>query len=232
MKLKLDFNKLNGEFEMKTPQDIVSWAVKQFKPHMALSSSFGAQSALLIHMCTQIDPEISVLFVDTGFLFKETYEFAEQLKQRFHLNLKIFRPSEKNIAMTKERLKNGDPRCCEDGKVEAMQNSLEGVKCWIAGLMRGQAESRKNVKIVEEYESGLIKVHPIATWTLKDVHAYMTKYNLPYHPLWEKGYTSIGCEPCTRKPSAGKDDRSGRWAGHAKTECGIHTFMKKKENQS
>jgi len=227
--MKIDINQINEKFEKAAPQEILSWAVKTYSPKAALSSSFGAQSAVLLHMATQIDPRIPILFIDTGFLFKETYAFAEELTRRFKLNLKTFRPSEEALADSRERLKTNRFACCDKTKVECMERALKGVECWMAGLRRGQSESRKNVKIVEEYRSGLVKVHPIANWTSQDVQEYMKKYDLPYHPLWEKGYTSIGCEPSTTKPLAGQDERSGRWAGSDKTECGIHTFLKEEK---
>ena len=110
-----------------------------------------------------------------------------------------------------------------------MQRSLAGLTCWIAGLRRSQGDTRKDIKIVEEYQSGLIKVHPLAHWSGKQLYAYMTQHSLPFHPLWDKGYTSIGCEPCTRLPLSADDERSGRWAGLEKKECGIHTFMQQKQ---
>ena len=109
-----------------------------------------------------------------------------------------------------------------------MKQSLEGLACWIAGLRRNQGTSRKDIKIIEEYGTGLVKVHPLANWTAKEIYGYMKKNDLPFHPLWEKGYTSVGCEPCTSLPIPGQDERSGRWAGSDKKECGIHTFMNKK----
>lgn len=218
---------LNTTFEKATPQEILTWAVKTYGQKAALSSSFGAQSAVLLHMLSQIDASIPVLFLDTGFLFKETHEFKNLLKNRFNLIIKEFRATPEQIKQVQDRLekrKKPTDECCDSVKVDLMQKSLEGVECWIAGLRRGQSTSRKDIKVIEEYRSGLVKVHPIANWSAKDVYAYMKKFDLPFHPLWEKGYTSIGCEPCTSLPDAG-DERSGRWKGIAKTECGIHTFM-------
>ena len=226
---KVNMAEQNRTFESSTPQEILKWAIQTYKPRIALSSSFGAQSAVLLHMCTQIEPAIPILFIDTGFLFQETYEFADTLKKKLNLNIKMFRPSQEQINDVKEKLKNNDSSCCDPVKVDLMKKALVGLDAWIAGLRRDQAATRKNIKIIEDYGEGLVKVHPIANWTSKDVHAYMTKHNLPYHPLREKGYTSIGCEPCTRKPSDPNDERSGRWAGQEKTECGIHTFIQKKE---
>jgi len=220
---------INLKFEKASAQEILEWAIKTY-PKVGLSSSFGAESALLLHMATQIKPDIPILFINTGFLFKETLEFKETLKKKFNLNIREFKADEKSQALVRERLKDkskNDGTCCDAAKVELMQRALEGLDCWIAGLRRNQAVTRKDIRIVESYEGGLVKVHPIANWSSEQISDYMKKYQLPYHPLWTKGYRSIGCEPCTTLPIPGQDDRSGRWAGTEKTECGIHTFMKK-----
>lgn len=226
-----ELNELNQKFETATPQQIVEWAIKTYTPHIGLSSSFGAESAGLIHMAIQVDPKIPILFLDTGFLFKETLQFVEDLKTRFHLNVREFKATPEQIAQTKKNLETKDAagKCCDDSKVALMQQSLQGLQCWIAGLRRDQGKTRKNINIVENYRTGLVKVHPLANWSSKDLYQYMKQHDLPFHPLWEKGYRSIGCEPCTRLPLPGQDDRSGRWAGLDKTECGIHTFMEEEK---
>ncbi|OVE78480.1 phosphoadenosine phosphosulfate reductase [bacterium F11] len=225
----INFEKLNEKFERSSPQEILEWALKTYQSRIGLTSSFGAQSAALLHMATQIDPHLPILFIDTGFLFKETYEFVKDLQKRMNLNLKVFRPTETDIQEIRRRLDNKEPQCCDDAKVAQMKRALEGFDAWIAGLRRNQSATRKDVKIIEQYGDGLVKVHPVANWASKDVQNYMVTNNLPFHPLWEKGYKSIGCEPCTRKPTDSADDRSGRWAGQNKTECGIHTFLEKKD---
>lgn len=224
-------SELNKKFETATPQKILEWAIKTYKPKLGLSSSFGGQSAALIHMAIQIDRAVPILFLDTGYLFKETHEFVQILKNRFDLNLRTFKATPEQMKITRENLnkrKDLTGVCCDETKVSLMQQSLEGLNCWIAGLRRSQGATRKDIEIVEEYSSGLVKVHPLATWSGKQIYAYMKKHDLPFHPLWEKGYTSIGCEPCTSLPVAGADERSGRWAGLEKKECGIHTFLEKK----
>lgn len=223
---------LNARFETAAPQDILAWAIQAF-PGAALSSSFGGESAGLIHMAIRIKPDIPILFLDTGFLFKETLEFKDRLKKRFNLNVREFTATPLQIEQTRRNLldktSNGGV-CCDDAKVDLMKRSLVGVDCWIAGLRRNQSSSRKDTKIVENYGGGLVKVHPLVNWTSKEIYEYLKKHDLPFHPLWEKGFKSIGCEPCTQPPNVG-DDRSGRWAGLEKTECGIHTFLKKEEGK-
>jgi phosphoadenosine phosphosulfate reductase len=183
-------------------------------------------------MATRIYPEIQVLFLDTGLLFPETHLFMEEIRERLKLNVRVFRASPQQAAAVRPRAGAGPgdtQRCCSTLKVSLMRRSLVGLDCWIAGLRRDQSAARRGVRVVETHQDGPIKVHPLAHWTTERVHAYMLANDLPFHPLWYKGYTSIGCEPCTRPPAEGGDLRSGRWMGLAKTECGIHTFLTSKE---
>lgn len=228
------YDQLNSEFEKETPQRILEWAIKTHPGKTGLSSSFGGTSAALIHMAIKIEPNIPLLFLDTGFLFKETHQFMEQLKSRLHLNVKTFRASAAQIAQTKMNLetKKETGLCCDDAKISLMQQSLKGLDCWIAGLQRSQSQTRKSIKIIEDLGMGLLKVHPLANWTSRDIYQYMMANDLPFHPLWEKGYTSIGCEPCTTVRLPGQDERSGRWAGQDKTECGVHTVPPQKSKET
>ncbi len=231
MTTQLNIPSLNQKFETAQPQDILRWAIETYSSEAGLSSSFGGESAALIHMAIQIKPDLPILFLDTGFLFKETHRFMEDLRARWNLNVRVFRATPQQIEQTKKNLaerRDITGECCDDAKVDLMQRSLAGLRCWIAGLRRNQTKNRRNIHIIEEAGAGLIKVHPLANWTSKEIYAYMKQHDLPFHPLWEKGYTSIGCEPCTVPPLAGQDERSGRWAGLEKKECGIHTFMQKK----
>jgi phosphoadenosine phosphosulfate reductase len=229
---KEDIAALNAKFEKAPPEEILRWALTEFKGRVGVSSSFGGTSAVLIHMATRIDPAVPILFLNTGYLFMETLKYAAELSQRLNLTVREFKATKAQIEETRKNLekraRDGSPKCCDDAKIDLMKRSLEGLSCWIAGLRRGQGSTRKDIKIIEEYQSGLIKVHPLANWSGKALHAYMKTHDLPFHPLWEKGFTSIGCEPCTALPG-GEGERSGRWAGLDKTECGIHTFLDKKD---
>ncbi len=216
---------LNTRFEQAQPAEIIRWVVETFRPAVALTSSFGADSAALIHMVLQVDPRIEIRTVDTGVLFPETYEFLEALKRQFRLNLVVTK-SRLNVAQfLREHVGDvpGTPGfCCDQYKVEAMERALTGLRGWITGVMRAEAPTRANTPIIQVLSNGITKVAPLATWNVKQIHAYMTAHELPYHPLWAQGYTSIGCWPCTQKPVDPNDPRSGRWAGQDKTECGIH----------
>ena len=228
-----DIQQLNVRFASAHPAEIVRWAVETFRPDVALTSSFGAKSASLIHMAIQVDPTVSIRFIDTGFLFPETLQFQEELTRRFTLNVTTYRTT-----MEVERFKREHADlpiehpdyCCGEYKVEATQRALVGLRCWITGISRSDAVTRKETPFVDVLDGGLIKVSPLALWTPKNVHTYMTEHDLPYHPLWYQGYTSIGCYPCTQKPADPNDPRSGRWAGEDKTECGIHEIGKPHRN--
>ena len=221
--------RLNERFETAHPIEIIRWAVETFRPDIALTSSFGADSAVLLHMAVQVDPAISVRVVDTGLLFPETYQFMEELSRRLRLNLQVSK-----TRLDVERFKRehadlpvGHPDfCCREYKVEAMERALAGLRCWITGLSRSDDASRAATPIADVLTTGVAKVAPLAAWSSKQIHAYMIEHQLPHHPLWFQGYTSIGCWPCTQKPVNPNDPRSGRWAGQDRTECGIHDIGK------
>jgi phosphoadenosine phosphosulfate reductase len=226
-----ELKQLNAKFEQAHPVEILRWAVDTFRPDVALTSSFGADSATLIHLALQADPRISIRTVDTGFLFPETIQFTDELRRRWNLHLSVFRTRLSDAEI--DRLKRGhaatpvdDRYCCGDYKREATERALAGLRCWTIGLMRVEAATRRETPIVERLDTGLVKVAPIAAWTQKQVDDYMRRHGLPYHPLWAQGYTSIGCALHTQKPVNPNDPRSGRWAGQDKTECGIHDIGK------
>ena len=220
---------LNARFERTQPADVLQWAVETFRPDVGVTSSFGTDSAALLHLAVQADPRISVRFVDTGLHFPETLAFVDTLRVRLHLNLTVVRSRLDVERFTREHahLPVGHPDfCCKAYKVEAAERALQGLRCWITGITRSDAPTRAHTPFVEVLTTGMVKVAPLATWTPKQVQAYLTAHDLPYHPLWHQGYTSIGCWPCTQKPVDPTDPRSGRWAGQGKTECGIHDIGK------
>lgn len=223
-----DFDQLNRTFETQTSEDIIRWAVGEFSPHIALATSFGAESAVLLHMVTRIDPDIPVLFTNTGFHFKETLEHRDKLVARLKLKLRELKPeipTEEFLAKN-GRLYERDPdACCAVNKIAPFEKALKDYQAWITGIRRNQADTRKDRPFVTSDREALVKVSPLLNWTGKMFWDYAKKHDLPYHPLWEKGYLSIGCSPecCTRPVQLGEDPRAGRWAGKNKIECGIHT---------
>jgi len=229
----LDLDRLNAEFEHRDAASIVQWAVSTFDPDIAVSSSFGADSAVMLHLCAQVKPDIMVVAVDTGFLFPETITFREELARRLNLNLKVYRPVLSREAFLEEYGKlwrSAPDACCAFNKREPFERAKRELKLrsWMTGIRREQSFTRREAKIVLRDYDGLVKVCPIATWTARDVHEYMKRHDLPYHPLRDSGFLSIGCQPeegyCTVPVRPGEDPRSGRWAGFDKTECGLHKF--------
>ncbi len=227
---ELDLEAVNAELERRSAEEILRWATETFAPDLLLTCSFQHDGVVLAHVLTTIAPWVPVVFLETGFHFPETLAYRDEIVARYGLNLR-----ETRAAMPREEfarrhgldLHQRDPDlCCQINKVEPLRAALEGVRCWINGRRRDQTATRRSIGVVERYEGGLYKVNPLASWTAADTYRYMHKHSIPEHPLFEKGYASIGCAPCTRPILAGEDERAGRWSGTGKTECGIHTFLK------
>jgi phosphoadenosine phosphosulfate reductase len=223
---------LNAKLEALSAPERVRWALEQFRPRIMLSTSFGAQSAVSLHLVTQEWPEIPVVLVDTGYLFPETYQFADQLTERLKLNLKVYRPAltpgwqEARWGKRWEQGIEGIEHYNEFNKVEPMQLAIRelGVRGWITGLRRQQARSRSRLGVVMD-QNGIMKIHPIVDWTDRQIFEYLKKHDLPYHPLWEQGYVSIGDTHTTRPLTAGMTEEDTRFFG-LKRECGLHEVAK------
>ena len=232
----LEVEELSNEFETKTPQEIISWAVDTFWPQVAMSSSFQTQSVPLLHMVSQIDRNLLIYFNDTGYHFWETAIFREQLASEWHLNvLDLYRESRWDVFVKGQTrtLPLEDPNlCCYIHKVQPMQAAMKHMLAWISGIRRDQTPERAKAKILELQENGLLKINPMLNWTKEDVKRYSEEHNLPSHPLLEKGYRSVGCSPCTVAIGVNDDERAGRWQGRGKTECGLHTSMFNKTDYS
>lgn len=193
-----------------------------------VTSSFQAECVALVHMLIARRPRIPVLFLDTGYHFPETYEYRDAIAARWNLNLINLTP-ELSVAEQEARFgilyESAPDRCCAMRKVEPLFRALESYDTWFTALRREQSKSRANLKIADDFvlPSGkrLRKISPLADWTARDVWRYLTQNGIPMLPLYERGYTSIGCQPCTSLPLDDSDPRSGRWGGK-KLECGIH----------
>ncbi len=198
----------------------------RFAGRIALVSSFGAESAVLLHMTAAIDRATPVIFLDTGKLFAETLRYRESLAARLGLvDLRVARPAPERIARVdpKGDLWKTDPDlCCWQRKVEPLDAALEGFDAWITGRKRVHGGVRQALEAIEDGPDGRVKVNPLFDWTAADIAEYFIRYDLPPHPLAAGGYRSIGCAPCTRAVRPGEEVRAGRWAGSRKTECGIH----------
>jgi len=198
----------------------------RFAGKIALVSSFGTESAILLHMVSRVDRALPVVFLETGKLFAETLAYRDELVARLGLtNVRSVRPSGKQLAAYDPdgRLWEKDPDlCCAIRKTNPLDEALEGFSAWITGRKRAQGGVRGNLNLVETGPDGRTTVNPLAFWDDEDIEAYFERFNLPRHPLEAEGYSSIGCTTCTKRPLPGADKRSGRWAGMDKTECGIH----------
>jgi phosphoadenosine phosphosulfate reductase len=225
-----DIELLNSKLEVQSPYKIIDWSVETFWPDIAMSSSFQMQSLPLLHIISQVAPQLPVIFLDTGYHFPETLVFRDWLVREWGLNLKTVKRANSQDEFVRrygENLYRRDPDlCCYINKVEPMQQVMEGLRGWISGIRRDQSPMRVNTQIVEQTPQGVIRVHPMAIWTRRDIWHYIHKHNLPEHPLFTQGYLSIGCSPCTRPVYAEEDERNGRWDGRQKTECGLHTLLR------
>jgi phosphoadenosine phosphosulfate reductase len=190
-------------------QEVLAQAVERHHPRLVMACSFQKEESVLIDMLMEIEPQARVFTIDTGVLFPETYDVWRAVEERYGLNVEVQDASGPWSA----------ENCCGTAKVDGLNRALEGTEAWITGIRREQSPTRADSEHVERDEArGIWKFNPLVDWTEKDVWRYVHEHELPYHPLHDQGYASIGCAPCTL-PGSG---REGRWAGSAKTECGIH----------
>jgi phosphoadenosine phosphosulfate reductase len=222
----------NVAFEDAHPREIVRWALEDSGlDRMAIASAFQAEGTVVMHLATQIRPDIPILFLETGFQFAETLAFKEQLTETLALNV-VDLVGERTVAQQEAaegpRLYESNPeRCCEMNKVRPMMEALRGLDAWMTAFRRDSSPTRSAAPFVEQYELEpgrmIVKINPVAAWTRRDTWQYLRDYDLPHNPLYDLGYASIGCAPCTRVRFPGEPERAGRWAGKAKWECGIHS---------
>ncbi|MGA1265121.1 MAG: phosphoadenylyl-sulfate reductase [Prochlorothrix sp.] len=236
----LDLEAVNTGLDGSSSQEIVAWAGTTFGEGLVLSTSFGIQSAVMLHLVTSVVPDIPVIWVDTGYLPAETYQFAESLSQRLNLNLKVYQSpiSPARMEALYGRLWEQDTvealnRYDQMRKVEPMQRALQelGATAWLAGLRSNQTDFRKRLRWVDR-QNQIYKVHPILNWTSRAVYQYLTEHDLPYHPYFDQGYTSVGDWHSSRPVMAGDNhERDSRFRG-LKQECGLHLPQSEGESKS
>ena len=223
--MTLDLARENARLEKATPEERLAFAVDTFAEDLLFTSSFGAQSAVLLHLWSRIAGKLPVVFIDTGFLFPETVKYRDELAARLGLELRILGsdiPTKDFVARYGDDIQKKDPDfCCGVNKVAPLAPLKEKARGWVSGLRRDQSKARANVEILEA-DGHLVRVHPIASFTKVDVADYLARHALPEHPLVARRYLSIGCAPCTRAVAEGEVERAGRWAWTNKTECGLH----------
>ncbi len=226
---------LNSTFETAYPGDVLRWAAQTYGDSLAIVTSFQPTGIVTLHMLAEVAPDTPVLTLDTGLLFPETYALMDELEARLDLNLIRVRPAQTVVEQTETygpELWESDPdRCCNLRKTVPLSKALTGYEAWVTGLRRDQSSGRRNVPVISwDNQYNKVKLSPLATWTEDMVWTYIHAHELPYNKLHNQSYPSIGCYPCTRPvaPDA-VDKRAGRWAGHGKTECGIHITKHKGE---
>jgi len=218
----------------RDPHSVIAWAHELLGEQLMLTTSFQKTGMVILHILRDVAPDLPVYFLDTGFHFAETHEFAESVRKQWGLNLIRHRPKLLGDAFLARhgRLYERDPdRCCALNKVDPQRDLLARHQGWIAGVRRDQASTRGGADVLERLAPDVLKINPLASWSRGDVEYYLATHRIPIHPLFAQGYSSIGCAPCTRPSSDPSDERAGRWAGTSKTECGLHTLLEKSETE-
>jgi phosphoadenosine phosphosulfate reductase len=226
---------LSQEFESASANEILGWAFEQFGRSAAIGTSFQGAGLVAIHHAVSAGLPLPVFTIDTGLLFPETLELKARLEAYFGIVIESLVPErtveEQAQDMAPELWLSSPDLCCTLRKVEPLQKKLNQLDAWVVGLRREQSAGRAQIQILELYEfdrlreKNILKVNPLARWSRDEVWDYIRRHGIPYNPLMDRGFRSIGCFPCTRVVFSGQDDRAGRWTGFDKSECGIHTFL-------
>ena len=211
------------------PQEILAWAVKRFHPRLLMATAFGAEGCCLIHMLSQIEPGVTLINLETGYQFPETLALRERFREKYGMTVEYIYPE---TTVAEYEAEHGGPlyehrpdQCCHDRKVLPLRNALARIAplAWVSAIRKDQTADRGVANVVQwDKKFQLVKLNPLLNWTKKEVWGYIVKNDVPYNELHDRDYPSIGCWPCTRPVAAGEDERSGRWAGKKKKECGLH----------
>jgi phosphoadenosine phosphosulfate reductase len=238
MPTTIEVESLNQTFQSGDTQGILRWAWNEFGGRAAIGTSFQGAGLVMMHLARQNGLDFPVFTLDTGLLFRETLELKKRLEDFFEIQIESLVPDltveQQASALGPELWKTNPDLCCSMRKVVPLQGKLSELDCWITGLRREQSDTRAAIQYVEVYtfdeSTGreIVKVNPMANWTRQAVWDYLHQHKIPYNPLHDRGYRSIGCWPCTSKVADRENERAGRWTGFNKVECGIHTFMARK----
>jgi len=218
----------SGRLESATPEEILTWAVDRYGDKFSMATAFGPEGMTIIAMLAKISPKTWVFNLDTGYQFKETLALRDKVAEQYGIEVEMLKPE---LTVFEYEKLHGGPlyeknpnQCCGDRKLAVLRNAASGMHAWASAIRRDQSPDRSVAPIVGwDKKFHLVKISPLANWTKKHVWDRIVKEKIPYNPLHDAGYTSIGCWPCTRAVQFGEDDRSGRWSGTGKTECGLHT---------
>ena len=215
--------------ETAAPEQIIRWAVERFGDRLTMGTAFGPEGMVILHWLGQICPQTHVFNLETGYQFDETLALRDKVEARYGINVELKRPE---LSVEQYEQLHGGPlyrtnptQCCFDRKIRVLHGAIEGRHAWISAIRRDQSSDRSQAAIVGwDKKFSLVKINPLANTTKQTIWKLITDHNIPYNPLHDKGYTSIGCWPCTRAVTFGEDERAGRWSGTEKTECGLHSI--------
>jgi phosphoadenosine phosphosulfate reductase len=219
----------NAHLETATPQEVLRWAVQRFHPRLTMATAFGAEGCAIIHMLAEIEPAVRIFNLETGYQFPETLALRDRIRQRYGIDVELILPE---LTVPEYEAEHGGPlyrirpdQCCHDRKVLPLRRAVVGYEAWISAIRRDQTVHREVAGVVQwDAKFGLVKINPLLTWTKREVWKLIVEHDIPYNPLHDQGFPSIGCWPCTRAVRNGEDDRAGRWAGTLKKECGLHVI--------
>lgn len=228
--LEAEIKARSADFETKSPEEILRWTIDRFGDRFTMATAFGPEGMVLIHMLAEISPKVSIFNLDTGYQFKETLELREKVLSRYGIAVEMKKP---DLTVEQYESIHGGPvykhnpdQCCADRKIAVLKRAVIGKHAWASAIRRDQSPDRGAAAIVAwDKKFSLVKVSPLANWTKREVWGMITKYDIPYNPLHDQGFVSVGCWPCTRAILPGEDERAGRWSGFAKKECGLHTLQ-------
>src|SRR4051812_37245678 len=227
--IRTDWDKANRQLAEAPPQEILRWAVETFYPRLTMATAFGPEGCAIIHMLAEIEPRVRIFNLDTGYQFAETLALRDRIAERYGIEVELVRP---DTTVAQYEAGRASPlhvvnpnQCCYDRKIVPLRRAVQGYEAWISSIRADQSADRAKAAVVGwDTKFNLVKVNPLLGWTHRDVWAFVMANKVPYNPLHDQGYPSIGCAPCTRPVGPGGDERAGRWAGQAKTECGLHSL--------
>lgn len=219
----------NAALSQAQPEEVLRWAVAMFHPRLTMATAFGAEGCCILHMLAAIEPAVRIFNLDTGYQFRETMEVRERIKERYGIEVEMVRPE---LTVPEYEAEHGGPlytlrpdQCCHDRKIAPLHQAVVGYDAWISAIRKDQTGHRAVAGVVQwDAKFGLVKINPLLQWTRKEVWKFILDHEVPYNTLHDQGYPSIGCWPCTVAVKDGEDERSGRWAGQVKKECGLHVI--------
>jgi phosphoadenosine phosphosulfate reductase len=227
--IRTDWSEASERLKTEHPREILRWAVETFYPRLTMATAFGPEGCVILHLLSEIEPRVRVFNLETGYQFPETLELRDRIAARYGIEVELVRP---DTTVPEYEAWHSGPlyvvnpdQCCHDRKIVPLRRALEGYDAWISAIRADQSAHRSRASVVGwDAKFELVKINPLLSWTKRDVWAFVVANRVPYNPLHDYGYPSIGCWPCTRAVKDGDDERAGRWAGQAKTECGLHSL--------